>query len=217
MDHVVCLGDIVGYYANPVECIDIIKKRCDIIIQGNHDSAITAINFEKRIKGFNDTAASSLRWTRKQLLQEDNKDQYQFLKKLRGKKSLLINKNEFLFVHGTPDKKWEYFLFPYWNNGPLDEQKVKLDKWLDQWNLVAMGHTHWAFQYEKNNRYVINPGSVGQPRDENPNASYCIVEVSETRLKVENFRVKYEVEKTCEALKLANLDESLCSRLFLGL
>jgi putative phosphoesterase len=216
LDHIVCLGDLVGYYANPVECIDIIKNRCDIVIQGNHDSAITAINFERRIKWFNETAVQSLGWTRKILRKEVNKEQFQFLKKLRTKKSVTINNNKFLFVHGTPEKKWEYFLFPYWNNEPLDDQKSRLDQWLDKWNLVAMGHTHWAFRYERDNRYVINPGSVGQPRDENPNASYCIVEVSETRLKVEIFRIKYNIEKTCNEVKMANLDVSLCDRLQLG-
>ncbi len=216
MDHVVCLGDIVGYYANPIECINKVKNRCDIVIQGNHDSAITAVNFEKRIKWFNKTAVRSLKWTRNVLLKEGNEEQFRFLKRLRTKKVLYFNENEFLFVHGTPDKKWEYFLFPYWNNEPLDEQKVRLDGWLDVWNFIAIGHSHWAFQYEHNNRYVVNPGSVGQPRDENPDASYSIVKVSETQLKVQNFRVKYEIEKTCDALKAADLDESLCARLFLG-
>ncbi|MHA1992922.1 MAG: metallophosphoesterase family protein [Candidatus Hodarchaeales archaeon] len=216
LDHIVCLGDIVGYYAKPIECIDIIKNRCDIIIKGNHDSVVTAINFERRVKWFNETAIRSLRWTRKILLEENNKEQFQFLRKLRTKKTLSTTNNEFLFVHGTPEKKWEYFLFPYWIDEPLDDQKAMLDTWLDQWNLVAMGHTHWAFNYKKDNRCVINPGSVGQPRDENPDASYCTVEVSETRLKVKNFRVKYEIEKTCEELKMVNLDESLCTRLYLG-
>jgi putative phosphoesterase len=216
MDHVVCLGDIVGYYANPVQCIDKVKSLCDIVIQGNHDSAITAINFEKRIKWFNKTAARSLRWTRKVLLEEGNEERFQFLKRLRTKKVLSFNEREFLFVHGTPDNKWEYFLFPYWNNEPMAEQKVRLDEWLDIWYFVAIGHSHWAFQYENNNRFVINPGSVGQPRDENPNASYSIVKASETQLKVENIRVKYEIEKTCDALNAANLDVSLCTRLYLG-
>ncbi len=216
LDHIVCLGDIVGYYANPVECINLIMKNCDTVIQGNHDSAITSVNFERRVKWFNETAVHSLRWTRKVLLEETNKEQFQFLKRLRTKKLLKLNNMSFLFVHGTPEKKWEYFLYPYWNNEPLDEQKIRLDEWLNQWNFVAIGHTHWAFQYEKNNRYVVNPGSVGQPRDENPDASYCLVDVSETRLYVQNFRIKYEIEKTCKALKSAKLDESLCVRLFLG-
>ena len=216
LDHVVCLGDIVGYYANPVECIDIIRNRCDIVIQGNHDSAITAINFERRVKWFNKSAVQSLGWTRDMLREEDNEVQFQFLRKLRTKKSLNIGDTNFLFVHGTPEKKWEYFLFPYWNNEPLEEQIARLDTWLDQWNFVALGHTHWAFQYKKNNRYVVNPGSVGQPRDENPDASYCLVEASEMGIKVQHFRIKYDIEKTCKALKIANLDESLCDRLYLG-
>ncbi|MHA1444309.1 MAG: metallophosphoesterase family protein [Candidatus Hodarchaeales archaeon] len=135
---------------------------------------------------------------------------------MTSQKKMSIGKKKLLFVHGTPDKKWEYFLYPYWLNAPLDEQKIRLDEWLKQWNFIAMGHTHWAFQYENRGRMVVNPGSVGQPRDDNPKSSYAIVEVTKTRLKTQNFRINYDIEKTCKAVLSAKLDKSLCDRILQG-
>ncbi len=63
---------------------------------------------------------------------------------------------------------------------------------------------------------VINPGSVGQPRDDNPKSSYAIVEVTKTRLKAQNFRINYDIEKTCKAVLSAKLDKSLCDRIEQG-
>ncbi|MHA1236268.1 MAG: metallophosphoesterase family protein [Candidatus Hodarchaeales archaeon] len=216
LDHVVCLGDIVGYYPHPVECIEIVREMCDIVIQGNHDAAVVSPNFNAKIKEFNDVAVSSLKWTHKLLLKSSNTDNFNFLKGLRPKKKMSIGKKKLLFVHGTPDKKWEYFLYPYWLNAPLDEQKIRLDEWLKQWNFIAIGHTHWAFQYDNSGRMVVNPGSVGQPRDDNPKSSYAIVEVTETHIKAHNFRINYDIEKTCKAVLSANLDKSLCDRIKQG-
>jgi len=216
IDRIVCLGDIIGYYPHPIECIKIVREMCDIVIQGNHDDAVVSPNFDIESKSFNDVALSSLKYTRDLLLKSDNIDKYNFLKELPPSKKLNICKKKVLFVHGTPDEKWEYFLYPYWLNAPLDEQKIKLNEWLKQWDLIAMGHTHWAFQYEDWGRMVINPGSIGQPRDDNPKSSYAIVEVTKTRIKAQNFRVEYDIEKTCEAVLLAKLDKSLCDRIVQG-
>lgn len=217
IDLIVCLGDIVGYYPHPIECIKIVRDMCDIIIQGNHDATIVSVNFKKELKKFNDVAANSLSWTRNLLLKSGKKDYYNFLKELPPKDNLSIGKKKILFVHGTPDDEtWDYFLYPYWLNAPLDDQKIRLDGWLKQWHFIAMGHSHWAFQYENEGRMVVNPGSIGQPRDENPKSSYAIVKVTKTRIKAQNFRIKYNIEKTCEAVLLAKLDTSLCDRIVQG-
>ena len=216
LDLVVCLGDIVGYYPHPVECIKIVREMCDIVIQGNHDAAVVAPNFNEEMKGFNEVAKNSMIWTRDLLLKSSNTDNYNFLKGLSPQRPLNVGKKRILFVHGTPDDKWEYFLYPYWLNAPLDEQRIRLNEWLKKWDLIAMGHSHWAFQYENWERMVINPGSVGQPRDDNPKSSYAIVEVTETRLKGQNFRINYDIEKTCKAVLSANLDKSLCDRIKQG-
>lgn len=216
IDRIVCLGDIVGYYPHPIECIKIVREMCDIIIQGNHDATVVSSNFNVESKGFNDVAASSLKWTREQLLKSCNIDNYNFLKELHKQKEIKIGKKKILFVHGTPDETWEYFLYPYWLNAPLDEQQIRLNEWLRKWDLIAMGHSHWAFQYENWGRMAINPGSVGQPRDDNPKSSYAIVEVENAQLNAQIFRIHYDIEKTCKAVLLANLDKSLCDRIIQG-
>ncbi|MCK4847838.1 MAG: metallophosphoesterase family protein [Candidatus Heimdallarchaeota archaeon] len=216
IDLIVCLGDIVGYYPHPNECINIIREMCDHVIQGNQDATAVSPNFDVEVTRCNDVAASSLIYTRNLLLKSGNSDNYNFLKELPDKKELTISKKKILFVHGTPNDKWEYFLYPYWLNAPLDEQKIILNEWFKQWDVIAMGHSHWAFQYESWGRMIINPGSVGQPRDDNPKSSYAIVEVTKTRLKAQNFRINYDIEKTCEAVLLAKLDKSLCDRIVQG-
>ena len=89
-DRVVCLGDIVGYYPHPVECIEIVREMCDIVIQGNHDAAVVSPNFNAKIREFNDVAVRSLKWTRELLLKSSNTDSFNFLRGLRPKK-----KNEY--------------------------------------------------------------------------------------------------------------------------
>jgi putative phosphoesterase len=214
--HLICLGDIVGYYPNPLECINIVRKNCDIVIKGNHDASVISTNFENKIKWYNEIAATALKWTRNKLLEENNESQFRYLRGLRIKREINIGKFKFLFVHGTPEKKWEYFLYPYWSGEPIDEQMERINIWFEKWDLIALGHTHWAFQYQRNGQFVVNPGSVGQPRDENPEASYSIVEIKENRIEVKLRRIPYDIEKTCRALVEAKLPQLLCERLFLG-
>ena len=90
--YLVCLGDIVGYYPNPLECINIVRKNCDIVIKGNHDASVISSNFDKRIKWYNEIAATALKWTRNRLLEENNKAQFQYLRGLRIKRELSIGK-----------------------------------------------------------------------------------------------------------------------------
>lgn len=215
-DYLICLGDIVGYYPHPIECINLVQKHCTYVIKGNHDAVVVSNSFDKNLKWFNEVAAETLRWTRSVLLEEQNEAQFKYLRNLRVKKELVIDKKKLLFVHGTPDKKWEYFLYPYWLGKPLEDQRIRMDNWLAKWSFIAMGHTHWPFQYENNGRLVVNPGSVGQPRDENPRASYCLLNVTYSVLNVENYRVSYPIENVCNALKRAKLADQLCDRLYLG-
>ncbi|MHA2224724.1 MAG: metallophosphoesterase family protein [Candidatus Hodarchaeales archaeon] len=214
VDYVFCTGDIVGYYPHPLECIELVKTRCDHIIKGNHDEVVIDENFDKKVKWFNEIAAESLTWTRKHLLNASAKAH--FLESLPTQKTIIINERKILLAHGTPEKKWEYFLYPYWFGAPLPEQKAILNKWLKKWELVFIGHTHQPFVYKFRKKLVINPGSVGQPRDGIPKASYALVEIDRNKLKGFIVRLEYDIEETCKSLKNENLHEYLCSRLLLG-
>jgi len=211
-----CTGDIVGYYPHPLECIDLIKKRCNHIIKGNHDEVVTNKDFEKQKAWFNAIAADALTWTRKQILNSSSASHFHFLESLPISKEIIIEERKVLIAHGTPEEKWEYFLYPFWLGEPLPEQKVRLNRWLKKWELVVIGHTHQPFIYRFRKKVVLNPGSVGQPRDGNPKASYAIADITKLKIHVEIIRLDYNIKKTCEALIKANLHEYLCLRLLTG-
>jgi putative phosphoesterase len=217
IETIFCTGDIVGYYPHPLECVDLVRKNCSQIIQGNHDEVITSKKFSKEISWFNEAAARSLKWTRERLLQSDASVQYHFLETLQARIEISLEDRPILLVHGTPDEKWEYFLFPYWSKDPLPEQRSQMLKWLKKWHLVLLGHTHQAFIYKTRKKVVLNPGSVGQPRDGDCKASYAVVDISKSSIKPEIIRLEYDIEKTCEAISRENLDAYLCERLYSGI
>lgn len=216
INSVFCTGDIVGYYPHPLKCIDLVKKRCNHVIKGNHDEVVTDKNFKKSISWFNAIAADALTWTREKLLQSSASTHFHYIESLPTSKEILIENRKVLLAHGTPDDKWEYFLFPFWIGEPLPEQRVRLNKWLKKWELVVIGHTHQPFIYKFRKNIMLNPGSVGQPRDGNPKASYAIVEITKTKISAEIIRLDYDIKKTCKALLEANFHEYLCLRLFSG-
>ncbi|MFX0016327.1 MAG: metallophosphoesterase family protein [Promethearchaeota archaeon] len=211
-----CTGDIVGYYPHPKECIDIVRKNCHHIIRGNHDEVVTDKNFKEKKSWFNPIAADSLTWTREKLLESDAASHFHYLESLPDSKEVIFEGRKVLLAHGTPEKKWEYFLFPYWLGEPLPEQKVQINEWLKKWELVIIGHTHQPFIYKHRKKVVVNPGSVGQSRDGVPKASYALVDITNSRIDAEIIRLDYNIKNTCEALIQAKLHEHLCLRLLTG-
>lgn len=216
IEFICCTGDVVGYYPHPLECIDLIRKQCKHVIKGNHDEVVTDKYFEKQKAWFNEIARDALTWTRKRLLKSDATTHFHFIESLPINKEIRIEERKVLLTHGTPEEKWEYFLYPLWLGEPLPEQKVRLNKWLKKWELVVIGHTHQPFIYRYRRKLVLNPGSVGQPRDGIPKASYAIVDISKSKIHAEIIRLDYNIKKICEALIQANLHEYLCLRLFTG-
>ena len=155
-----CLGDIVDYGANSNECVDLIRKNKIPTIMGNHD--LTAVTFE-RIEWFNELAQISVKITNK-LLTEKNK------KFLLNLPKIIKHENMFL-AHGSPrDYLYEYvypdtpgFIFKYF---------LKITKK----QIIAFGHTHIPFIKKVGKGLIINAGSVGQPRDGNNKACFCILD-----------------------------------------
>lgn len=213
---IVCNGDIVGYYPHPVESIKLIQKRCKYVIQGNHDEVVISKDFDREISWFNEIAAEALIWTRKCLFEPGAVDQLLFLESLKLQQNIEIETKNILLVHGTIEEKWEYFLKDPFTEDFTPEQRSRMRNWLKKWDLIVLGHTHQPFMYNHRNRMVLNPGSVGQPRDGNPNASYALVEITESKIEAEIIRVQYDIEKTCDALAKQKISNYLCQRLFLG-
>ncbi len=215
-----CLGDVVGYGPDPVGCTDLVRARCEAVLMGNHDDALT-----KEAWGFNPVARSAIEWTRKQmkpsLLRPGSRERWKFLQGL----SLRHEWNDWQLVHGSPrDPISEYIL-------PMDAQWPGGGKLGELFALVNsicfVGHTHVpgvfdetpSFQPQKDldgpflpgeGKRIINVGSVGQPRDGDARACYLGFKAGEFRF----HRVEYPVEVTQAKIRReSDLDDRLASRL----
>jgi predicted phosphodiesterase len=216
-DHFVCLGDLVGYGASPNEVIQKVRKLKPLsIIRGNHDKAIGGLD---SIESFNPIAASAIRWTQREV----TKPNAEFLHRLdKGPQTI---DNRFGICHGSPFDE-DYYIFGEYD---ADEAFGYL-----QTPLGFFGHTHFPFVYirredaftssymdggeiklEKGASYLINPGSVGQPRDRNPKAS-CIIYDAEHHL-VKFFRLAYDIAGAQKRIRRADLPAALAERLSVGL
>jgi diadenosine tetraphosphatase ApaH/serine/threonine PP2A family protein phosphatase len=216
-DQILCLGDLVGYYAHPNECIDLILERNVTCIMGNHDVVACG---KVEPTHFNPAAAQAILWTRDQL----TRDHIKFLSALPDSKKIDDN---LLMVHGSVADRDQYLLFR-----PEIEQSFRLLRQLDELPTIAFfGHTHRRIFYEhdgknlfsskadrfervENTAYIVNPGSVGQPRDLDPRAAFCLFDSEKGE--VEFFRVEYDIEATAEKAAELPFGEGLARRLFKG-
>ena len=217
-DTVVCLGDFVGYGAQPNQVLDVMRKMKGrkLYIRGNHDRVASGLD---DASGFNHAAKAAALWTRDHLSQPNRN----FLRDLAA--GPLIHKGVML-CHGSPYDEDEYVF-----NIHHAAQVLAL---FNQ-PVILFGHTHLpaVFQVDPEgnvsgfavrgeamvkldprNRYLINPGSVGQPRDRIPHSSFAIFD-SEKRT-AQFFRVEYDVAKTQSSILKAGLPDVLAHRLQYG-
>ncbi len=207
VDEIVCLGDIVGYGANPNECVELIKKRVKYVIMGNHDYAVAVDSRE--LAYFSSHARESDLWTRDVLTREN----LEFLKSL----PFTIQLKNLLFVHSSPaqPREWEYI---------FTEPQAKVQFHYFNEKICFIGHSHipgifpesgfYNGKLEKNIRYIINVGSIGQPRDGDWRLCFGIFDT--TTWTYEQIRSEYDVEKTAEKIIRNGLPEFLARRLFVG-
>ena len=210
--HYVCLGDLVGYNANPRECVALVRDLDCPTVKGNHDEQACLTTSSR---DFNDLAERAIEWTRANLSDEDK----QWLGELRMTRQV----RDFTIVHATLDtpNEWGYVF----NN--LDA----VASFTYQHTTVCFfGHTHVAGAFvrddgvkrvkteqlmiEAGKKYFINTGSVGQPRDGDPRAAYCIYHTE--REVVEQRRVKYDLPAAQKKIIAAGLPRLLAERLELG-
>jgi putative phosphoesterase len=196
LDQIVCLGDTVGYGAHPSECIAIVRQRCKIILAGNHDWGVCG---RQSLQWFNPYAREAALWTREQLKVEE----IQWLAEL----PLTFRDGEMLFVHASPlePKSWEYIDSPYSAERALESVDARI---------VFIGHSHRAEIYRMNDRMLVNVGSVGQPRDGDPHARWCLVD--DETMQPELIGVDYDIPGAMSAIRAAGLPELLAVRLEAG-
>lgn len=181
----VCAGDLVGYYLRPNEVIQKISKYTLHCVKGNHDEAIF-----KEPKNFNRFAIQSLKHNIN-LLTDKNK---LFLKSLKEKEIFELDKKTFLLVHGSLNDPLNDYLF---SKDVTRDFFVKNN--LNQFDVVVVGQTHIPFIKRFDSTLIINPGSVGQPRDGNNKACFAIYDSDKD--KAEIIRVFYDIDKTAQETK----------------
>jgi len=210
--HYACLGDVVGYNANPKECLDIIRNMGMPIVKGNHDEYCSS---DMELDGFNAHAAEAVSWTRKQLSEEDRKW-------LRDFKYLRLVAS-FTIVHATLDgpQRWGYVFdklaaaasFTYQNTAVcfFGHTHVPVAFIRDS---VVRGGTYSKFKIDHGRKYFINVGSVGQSRDGVAKATYVIYDMDEQSIELR--RLDYDIPTTQRKIIEAGLPPRLAERLAVG-
>jgi len=190
-------GDIVGYNPYPDATIELFKKKKIISILGNHDRALITGD----TSDFNPYAAAALNWTRR-VISPENVD---YIRGLKNVDRVILQGKRIALVHGSPRDVDEY-IYPD-DAEPGFLSAVNCD-------FLVLGHTHVQFKKEYPEGIIINPGSVGQPRDGDPRAAYAVFDTETGKVKLE--RTSYDIEKVIEDMHAAHLPEELALRLKVG-
>jgi putative phosphoesterase len=191
-------GDIIGYNPYPNETVALFREYKIISIMGNHERALITGD----ISDFNPYAAISLLWTKKGLSPEN----LEYIMKLKNREHISVEKKSIVLIHGSPRDVDEY-IFPE-NVSAHFLAITKAD-------VLVLGHTHVQFKKDYSLGIVLNPGSVGQPRDENPESAFAVFDTA--REEVTLHRTSYDVEKVIEDMHSAHLPDRLGLRLRFGL
>jgi len=217
VDKILCLGDIVGYGPNPGECLELVDQYCEIILTGNHDFACIE---NSELFYFNKYATQAIEWTLTVLSDEE----LQYLAGLPLDEKI----ENYYLVHSNAydPRSWDYIL-------SLDEAIYNFSKFNEK--ICFIGHSHHPIIYieysennilkynlktinkihiEENKRYIINVGSVGQPRDGNPDAAFGIVDTANQVYELK--RVNYDISSTYKKMISVDLPQFLADRILMG-
>ena len=232
VDRIICLGDIIGYGPNPVQCVDLVEERCAWSLLGNHDFGVA---YEP--SNFNKIAEDAAFWTRREIDRhvadhpEETVRRWHFLHRLR----VQVREGGILYVHGSPRRQINEYITP---NSPYDDPKMMQSIFNLVESVCVVGHTHVpgvftddlefykpgdlpdeTYVVRPGQKAVVNPGSVGQPRDLDPRASYAIMETDDTGApkSFRFLRVEYDVQETVDRIDgITELDSRLGRRLLDG-
>jgi diadenosine tetraphosphatase ApaH/serine/threonine PP2A family protein phosphatase len=216
-EEVWCLGDVVGYGAEPDECADLVRERCSVCLVGNHDLAVLGA---LDISAFSEAAAVAVAWTRENVAMRT----LEMLRELEP----AGGRGEIALFHASPrDPVWEYVLSAEQADANLDVQPKRI---------ALIGHSHAALFFARppgdqgdvrgaqagddtllqlrEGRWLVNPGSVGQPRDGDPRAAW--LELDTEALTARFHRVPYDTERAAAAIRDAGLPRRLAERLHTG-
>jgi predicted phosphodiesterase len=213
VDAIWCLGDTVGYGPSPNECCALVEGRSDLCLVGNHDLVVLG---ELDLADFNDEAAAAARWTAEVLTPESRHF-------LQGLEPAAHAQGVDLFHASARDPVWEYV---------LTEEAARATLELAAAPLILVGHSHVALAITENGRnvagglapggaevaldgrWLLNPGSVGQPRDGDPRAAWLLLDLDRRSAAFQ--RVSYPVQQTQDEMRKRGLPQALAARLGRG-
>jgi diadenosine tetraphosphatase ApaH/serine/threonine PP2A family protein phosphatase len=215
VEEVWCLGDLVGYGAQPDDCVALARDHCDLSLAGNHDLVVTG---EIPISDFSSSAAAAARWTQETIAEET-------MAYLRGLTPADTEREPALYHASPRDPVWEYVLSTWQADECIDLMDARVG---------AVGHSHVALWFRRDDegkvsgatadadaeldlaagRWLINPGGVGQPRDGDPRAAWLLLDTSTW---MANWRrVEYPIDEAARAIEDAGLPRVLAERLYTG-
>ena len=218
VDEIWCLGDVIGYGAEPDECADLVRERCALCLVGNHDLAVLGA---LDISAFSEAAAAAVAWTREHVAEST----LAMLRELEP----AGERGDIGFFHASPrDPIWEYVLSAKQADACLDVLEARI---------ALIGHSHVSLFFTRPTaegggeirgaqasndtlldlgagQWLINPGSVGQPRDGDPRAAW--LELDTDAQSARFHRVRYDVERAAASISAAELPRRLADRLHVG-
>ena len=205
IEEIICLGDVVGYYPFPNECIELIQEQCSITMLGNHDAGVIG---DEPSFYFNPIAYEMITWTKKNLKDGNLK----WLTTLPRRRTIDRNGKNWYLVHGSP-----FRVFDYMDANNDKQWKLMLQQAFEKTktDFLLVGHTHIPRKSKIKEKYFLNPGSVGQPRNGIPGAYYSIVNTIPFNISM--IHLKYDFSSLQEKMRELGLPESLSDRLNFGL
>jgi len=214
VDKIFCLGDVIGYGCDPIECLRLVNENCDLKLMGNHEFAAMGLMPSSHL---NEIARESLEWTRQNIGDREMAIISDF--------ELNATYENMFFVHSSPyePENWHYVL-------SMSEAQAAFENFSEK--ICFLGHTHIPvifslspegrlrqtaghdFLPSDENRYLVNIGSVGQPRDNDPKACYLVFDTEEWSVSFN--RTGYDIGKTQEKMSRAKIPSMLIDRLSTG-
>jgi putative phosphoesterase len=204
-DHLLFLGDLVGYGPQPNEVVEQLQQlQPAIVLKGNHDYAVSTGD----ASGFSSYAEIAVRWTRRQITPQN----LDYLSNLPSSAKMKVNHTELALFHGSPRDSLSEYIFP----GISARSARQLIQRAGA-ALVLLGHTHMPMLYDFEGEMLANPGSVGQPRDGDQRAAFAILTLSQGKFSFEVRRVEYDVDSVARKIIRKGLPEFLANRLYKGM
>ena len=217
VEEIWCLGDVVGYGAEPDECADLVRERCAVCLVGNHDLAVLGA---LDVAAFSEAAAAAVHWTRENVADRT-------LEMLRELQPTGVREGIALFHASPRDPVWEYVLSVEQADACFDVQPERI---------ALIGHSHVSLYFERSRggrgeirgaqagddalldlgegEWLVNPGSIGQPRDGDPRAAW--LELDSDAQTARFHRVRYDVERAVASIAATPLPKRLADRLRIG-